>query len=445
METAVFYRDLKSELPIASHGEGVYLFDKNGKRYLDAVGGAAVVAIGHGVTQITDAVARHGNEIPFTYNATFTHPWQEELARSLLSIAPDNMAAVYFVSGGSEANETAIKMARQYFVQRGITSKYKILSRWQSFHGVTIGTLSMSGRASWRAPFSPYLLSSPAVVPPYCYRCPFGLTYPGCKVACADDLERVILQEGPENVAAFLAEPISGTSMTGVTPVSEYYGRIREICNHYDVLFIADEVLTGIARTGAPFAIQHWNIEPDIITCGKALASGYAPLAAVIAGRKVVDAYRAGTGEFTHGFTYNGHPLSCFIGLQVLRYMADHNLWQRPAQIGTYLQERLVDLADRHSIIGNVRGRGLLAGIEFVADRKTRAPLPARSEVTARIVRGALDRGVILIPGTPGINYGQGGDHIQITPPYIITAEQIDDIINVLDETITQVERKHLR
>jgi adenosylmethionine-8-amino-7-oxononanoate aminotransferase len=229
--------------------------------------------------------------------------------------------------------------------------------------------------------------------------------------------------------------------MTGVTPVAEYYARIREICDRYNVLFIADEVLTGFARTGAPFAIQHWNVEPDLITCGKALGSGYAPLAAVIVGQKVVDAYRSGTGEFAHGFTYNGHPLSCFIGLQVFRYMTEHGLFQRPAQIGAYLHERLEELAGRHSIIGNVRGRGLLAGIEFVADRAKRTPLPASAEVTQRIVRGALDRGVIFMPGTPGINYGQGGDHIQITPPYIITAEQIDEIVDVLDETIGQVER----
>jgi adenosylmethionine-8-amino-7-oxononanoate aminotransferase len=442
MESAVFFRNFKANLPEVSHGEGVYLFDKSGKRYLDAVGGAAVVAIGHGVKEITDAVAQHGSEIPYAYATTFTHPWQEELARSLVSIAPKNMSAVYFVSGGSEANETAMKMARQYFLQRGITSKYKILSRQQSFHGVTIGTLSVSGRASWRAPFAPYLLSSPTVVPPYCYRCPFGLTYPGCKVACADDLERAILQEGPENVAAFLAEPISGTSMTGVTPVAEYYTRVREICDRYDVLFIADEVLTGFARTGAPFAIQHWNVEPDLITCGKALGSGYAPLAAVIAGQKVVDAYRSGTGEFTHGFTYNGHPLSCFIGLQVFRYMTEHGLFQRTAQIGTYLHEQLEELASRHPIIGNVRGRGLLAGIEFVADRDSRTPLPASAEVTHHVVRGAFNRGVILIPGTPGVNYGRGGDHIQITPPYVITAEQIDEIIDVLDETIGEIEQR---
>lgn len=441
MESAVFFRNFKVILPEVDYGEGVYLFDKSGKRYLDAVGGAAVVAIGHGVKEITDAVARHGREIPYAYGATFTNPWQEDLARALVSIGPKNMAAVYFVSGGSEANETAMKMARQYFLQRGIASKYKILSRRQSFHGVTIGTLTVSGRASWRAPFAPYLTSSPGVVPPYCYRCPFGLTYPSCKVACADDLERAILQEGPENVAAFIAEPISGTSMTGVTPVAEYYTRIREICDRYDVLFIADEVLTGFARTGAPFAIQHWNVEPDLITCGKALGSGYAPLAAVMVGQKVVDAYRSGTGEFTHGFTFNGHPLSCFIGLQVFHYMTEHGLFQRTAQIGAYLHERLEELMDRHAIIGNVRGRGLLAGLEFVADRTTRTPLPPSAEVTRRVVRGAFDRGVIVGGGTPGINYGQGGDHIQITPPYVITAEQIDEIVDVLDEMIGQVGR----
>jgi adenosylmethionine-8-amino-7-oxononanoate aminotransferase len=206
-------------------------------------------------------------------------------------------------------------------------------------------------------------------------------------------------------------------------------------------LFIADEVLTGFGRTGAPFAIQHWNVEPDLITCGKALGSGYAPLAAVMVSRKVLEAYRSGTGEFTHGFTYSGHPLSCFIGLQVFRYMTDHGLFQRTAQIGGYLHEQLEELMGRHAIIGDVRGRGLLAGLEFVADRSTRAPLPDSAELTQRVVRGAFNRGVIVIGGTPGVNYGRGGDHIQITPPYVITAEQVDTIVGVLDETIGEVER----
>jgi adenosylmethionine-8-amino-7-oxononanoate aminotransferase len=442
MNSAVFFRNFNVPLPEVSHGEGVYLFDKSGKRYLDAVGGAAVVSIGHGVKEITDAVARYGRDIPYTYAMTFTHAWQEELAQSLVSIAPDDFATVYFVSGGSEANETAIKMARQYFLQRGVASKYKILSRWQSFHGVTIGTLAVSGRVTWRAPFSPYLPSFPSVVPPYCYRCPFGLTYPGCQVACADDLERAILQEGPETVAAFLAEPISGTSMTGVTPVAEYYRRVREICDQYDVLLIADEVLTGFARTGPPFAIQHWNVKPDLITCGKALGSGYAPLGAVIVSQKITDAYRFGTGEFTHGFTYSGHALSCFVGLQVFRYMTEHGLFQRPAQIGAYLHERLAELATRHSTIGDVRGRGLLAGIEFVADRDTRAPLRASEDVSRQIARSAFDRGLMIIAGTPGLNYGRGGDHIQISPPYIINTEQVDEIVEILDEVIGLVEAK---
>jgi len=442
--SAVFYRDLARPLPMISHGEGVYLFDTEGRRYLDAVGGAAVVAIGHGVREITDAIAEQGPALTYSYGATFTHRWQEELARRLLSIAPANMARVYFVSGGSEANETAIKMAREYFVHQGKLAKHKIISRWHSFHGVTLGTLSVSGRPTWRAPYDPYMRGSPQLPPPYCYRCPFQLTYPGCGVACADELEKIILREGPETVAALLIEPISGTALTGTTPVLEYHARLREICDRHDVLIIADEVLCGFGRTGKPFAVDHWDFEPDILTCGKAAGSGYAPIAAAIASRRVVDAFAAGGGQFTHGFTYSGHPLSCFVGVQVFDYMERHGLFARSAEMGAYLQSKLAALAQRHAIIGEVRGRGMLAGIELVRDRDTRTPLPAAARVTERIVKGAFARGLMLIGGTPNPNYGRGGDHLQITPPYVITREEIDQLVDGLDAVLGEVTEQGL-
>jgi adenosylmethionine-8-amino-7-oxononanoate aminotransferase len=440
VDSAVFYRNVRSQLETIVRGEGVYLFDSQGRRYLDAVGGTSVVSIGHGVKEIYEAVGRHAAEITYAYNATFTTRWQEELARAILSVAPPGLSKVYFMCSGSEANETAVKMARQYHLHRGRSSKHKVIARWQGFHGVTIGTLSLSGRPSWRQPFDPYLLAVPHISPPYCYRCPFGKTYPDCGVACAEELERSILHEGADTVSAFIAEPVIGTSVTGVVPVPEYYKKIREICDRHDVLFIADEVLCGYGRTGYPFAITAWGVTPDIVTIGKAISSGYAPLSAAVAAEPVVDAFiRSPSGEFTHGSTYSGNALSCFVGLQVHDYMRRHSLFDRPGQIGAYLHERLEGLAAKHGIIGDTRGRGLLAGVEFVADRRTGEPFPAEARVTERIVAGARERGVMIIPGIKNANYGKGGDHIQITPPYVITEAEIDTIVDVLDDTIREV------
>ncbi len=441
-ESAVFYRQIRDSLDTIVRGEGVYLYDSEGRRYLDAVGGTSVVSIGHGVKEIYEAVGRHADQITYAFNGSFTTRWQEELARAVLSMAPAGMRKVYFMCSGSEANETAVKMARQYHLHRGKPAKHKIIARWQGYHGITLGMLALSGRPSWRQPFDPYLFASPHVAPPYCFRCPLGKAYPDCGVACAEEIERCILLEGADTVAAFIAEPVIGTSVTGVVPVPEYYRKVREICDRHDILFIADEVLCGYGRTGYPFAIQAWGVLPDIITLGKAISSGYAPLSAALASDKVVDAFmRSPGGEFTHGSTHSGNALSCFVGLQVHRYMKEHNLFDRPAQIGAYLHERLGGLAARHDIVGDVRGRGLLAGVEFVADRRTRRPWPAEARLTERIVAGARKRGVMVIPGIRDANYGKGGDHIQITPPYVISEAEVDIIVDVLDETIGEVAR----
>jgi adenosylmethionine-8-amino-7-oxononanoate aminotransferase len=440
MESAVFYRNLRNPLDKIVRGEGVYLYDSNGRRYLDGVGGTSVVSIGHGVKEIYEAVGRQAGEITYAFNGSFTTRWQEELAQAILSVAPSDMSRVYFMCSGSEANETAVKMARQYHLHRGKATKHKIVARWQSYHGITLGMLSLSGRPSWRQPFDPYLFATPHVAPPYCYRCPLGKTYPDCGVACADEVERAILLEGPDTVAAFIAEPVIGTSVTGVVPVPEYYKKVREICDRHDVLFIADEVLCGYGRTGYPFAIQAWGVQPDIITMGKAISSGYAPLSATVASAKVVDAFmRSASGDFTHGSTHSGNALSCFVGLQVYNYMQRNNLFDRPGQIGAYLHERLGELAAKHEAIGDVRGRGLLAGVEFVADRKTHRPFPVEAKLTERIVAGARKRGVMVIPGMKDANYGKGGDHIQITPPFVISETEVDELVDALDEAIAEV------
>lgn len=435
-KSSVLYRNLRAEYPSITRAEGVYLFDQSGKKYLDAVGGAGVNIIGHGVRAITDSIAENWESISYVYGATFTNPWQEELAETLVSISPLGDGRVFFTSGGSEANETAVKLARQYHLERGNPTKWKIVSRWQSYHGNTLAALSLSGRPAWREPYDPYLMSVPHIDPPYCFRCPYGKTYPNCGVACADDLERTILLEGPDTIAAFIAEPMIGTTLSGVVPVPEYYSRIREICDKYDVLFLADEILSGYGRTGKFSAIEHWNVRPDIITLGKGLASGYAPLAACIASEKVVDTLYEGSGEFAHSFTFSGMPISCFIGLEVYKYVEGDSLFERAAAVGSYLHQQLGELADKHSIIGDVRGLGLYAGIEFVRDKTGRRPFNPKQDVTGLIVRSLAASGVLVLPGVEGANYGQDGDHIQISPPYVITETEIDRVVTALDESI---------
>src|SRR5580693_8293745 len=406
MSSSVFHRDLRAAYPSVVSAEGMYLRTESGQRILDAVGGAATVVLGHGVREITDAVARHGSELSFSYGATFTNPWQEQLAEALVAMNPDIAARVYFVSGGSEGVETAVKMAREYHLQCGRPGRHKVIARWQSFHGSTLATLSLSGRPAWREPFLPMLPPAPHIVPPYCYRCPLGHTYPGCGVACADDRERTILLEGPASIAAF----------------------------------IADEALSGYGRTGRWLAIEHWGAAPDIVVMGKGISSGYVPLGAVLASQRVVDAFTAGSGTFSHGFTYSGNPFCTFVGLQVLQYALDHQLFEGVTAKGQLLRTALEQLAVRHQIIGDVRGLGLFAGLEFVADRATREPFPEQAGLTRRIVRGALERGVLILPGVAGANYSQGGDHVHLSPPYIITPAEIDLVAGVLDETLTEIE-----
>lgn len=437
--SSVMHRALTRDYISIVRGKGVYLYDSDGRAYLDAVGGVAVNIIGHGVQEIGDAIAANIEQTSFAYNAAFTSPWQEELATKLISIAPYDEGSVFFTSGGSEANETAIKLARQYHLERGNAAKWKVISRWQSYHGNTLTTLAVSGRPGWRTPYDPYLMASPHIVPPYCYRCPFGKTYPACGVECADDLERTILQEGPETVSAFIAEPIVGTSLAGVVPVPEYYARIREICDRYDVLFIADEVLTGYGRTGKAFSIDHWGVRPDILTLGKGAGSGYVPIAACIADVSVVDVLRSGSGRFLHGFTYSGMPAACFIGVQVFDYVHTHGLFEQSAVNGAYLHSELAKMASKRDHVGDVRGLGMLAGIEIVEDRETRRPFDKSHAITDRVVAAAEQRGLLLREGTPDANYGAGGDQIQISPPYVITPAEIDELVTLLGESIDAV------
>ena len=437
---AQIHRDFKKTYPVITRGKGVYIYDKDRRKYLDAVGGIGVVTIGHAVPEIIEAMTKQAQKVAFVHGGAFANEPAMALCEELATWAPKGLGHVMLLAGGSEATETAMKLARQYHLERGKAGKYRIISRWTSYHGNTIGALSMSGRTAWRWEFTPYLQNFPKIHPPYCYRCPYGKSYPSCNVACADDLERVIALEGPDSIAAFIAEPVIGTSAAGVTPPPEYYPRIRKICDSYDVLFIADEVINGAGRTGRNFGIDHWGVIPDMITTGKALSSGYAPLAAVMVHDRIYNAMAKGSARTTQGFTYSGHPLSAAVGLAVLKYVKTHSLVANAARIGKLLLERLNGLK-RYPIVGDARGTGLILGVEFVADQATKKPFPPQAGVTRQIVEATLEEGVMVVPGMSGMIDGVAGDHIQISPPYIFTEANVNELVGALEKAVQKVMR----
>ena len=440
IEDRIFHRTLKKKWQQIERGEGIYLYDTDSNRYLDACAGVHVVSIGHGVEEIADAMREQASKVCFTYSRFLTQP-QVDLAQKIGDLTPEGLNKVFFVSGGSEATESAMKIARKYHLETGNPKKYKVVSRWQSWHGNTVGALSMSGRTPWRDDYVPYLLNFPHIPPPYCYRCPYGETYPGCHLTCADELERVIRQEGSEYISAFIAEPILGTSAAGMTPPPEYYPIIREICDRHNVLMIIDEVVTGFGRTGVNFGIDHWGVVPDIMATGKGLSSGYTPIAATIAHEKIYDAIYEKSTSFVHGHTYGGNPLSCAVALAVQNYIERHDLVSQCARMGDLMLEKLTPLHDI-PIVGDIRGKGLLTGIEFVADKEKRTPFDPEQKVTSMVVNLAFEKGVLVMPGAPGLVDGVAGDHIAISPPFTITESEVLQIVDVLKETIKAVSKQ---
>lgn len=434
----VFYRSVNRTYPIIERGSGLYLYDTEGAEYLDFGSGIGVVNIGYGVPEIVQAMHEQAEKTSFVYSAPFTSEPLIRLSKKVIDLAPAGMSKVLLVSGGSLAVESAIKLARQYHLERGNASKYRVVARWTGYHGNTLGALSASGRPLWRTHFTPLLLDFPHISPPYCYRCPLAKEYPDCGVACAWELERVIKYEGAQHISAFIAEPVIGTSAAGVTPPPEYYPIIREICDRYDVLFISDEVITGFGRTGAKFGIDHWKVVPDLIVVGKGLGGGYSPLAAVLLSQEVCETFASGSGSHTQGYTYAGNPLSAATGLAVLEYVEKHKLVQRVASMEGYLREKLESLRDT-GIVGDVRGKGFLMGVEFVQDPETKTPFPKEFELTSRIVAATLERKLMTIGGMGGMVNGDLGDHLQITPAFTITKDQIDKAIEIIHDSICEV------
>jgi adenosylmethionine-8-amino-7-oxononanoate aminotransferase len=444
-EEAAFPRNFLKSYPKATRAEGCFVYTSEGRRYLDACGGAAVVSIGHGVPEVARAIGDQAARLAYVHSSQFRTGMAETLAQRILALAPEPMrhnGRVYFTSGGSEAAETAIKLARQYWLERGDRKRVRVLSRRQSYHGATLGALGVSGNVHRREPFAPLLPEWGHVAPCFCYRCPFGLQYPECNVDCADDLGRLLARDGSADVAAFIVEPVSGATLGAVAPPHGYLQRIAEICRKHGILLIADEIMTGMGRTGKPFAVNHWDVIPDMILVGKGIASGYAPLGGVIAGGQIIDAIARGSGVFPHGFTYNAHPVAVAAGNAVLDYIERENLFARVEPAGRELGAALESLK-RFSVVGDVRGIGLLWAIEFVRDAKTREPFPADGRIAPRIAEDALESSVLTYP-MQGCADGERGDHLLLAPPFTVTTAMVEMIVSALDRAIGDLEKTHL-
>lgn len=433
-QNPLFYQT-SSQIPLVSHAEGIYIWDEDGKRYMDGSSGAIICNIGHGDPAILDAITQQAQSTFFTYRTQFENGPAVELAQQLVQHAASRLSRVFYVSGGSEAVESAIKLCRTYHLSRGDGSRYLFISRFPSYHGSTLGALALTSYAPLEIHYRPMIKSAPKIPAPYCYRCHYGQSYPNCSLACAHALESMIKQLGPENVAGFVAEPIGGASTGALPPPDDYFAVIREICDKYSILLILDEVMTGFGRTGKLFAYQHWDLQADIVALSKGMASGYFPLGAVMCRGDIVDDVLA-TGGFPHGHTYAGNPMACAVGRAVLKRIVDDGLADRATSMGERLLQGLRSLAGKHPIIGEVRGKGLLTALEFVADRETRAPFAAHLQVGNLVTARAFANGLIVYPRR-SIN-GLSGDHVLVAPPLIIKETEVDELLDRLDRSLEE-------
>ena len=437
-EGHVFYRRAGHPHPIVERGEGVYLYDSEGRRYLDGSGGAIVVNIGHGVREVAQAMGEQAARMAYAHPTMFTSRPMEEYAGALASVTPLPDARFFPMCSGSEAVETAIKLARQAQVERGQAGRYLTISRWQSYHGATLGALAVAGKPKMRRVFQPMLPQTPHIPPPYCYRCPYGLTHPGCGIRCADALAAEIERAGEENVAAFIAESVSGATLGAVVPPPEYWPRVRQICDEHGLLMIVDEVMAGFGRTGRWFGFQHWDVVPDVVTMGKGTTGGYYPLSITAVRGEWADVILNGSGDFAHGGTFSHHAVGAAAGLAVLRYMQEHDLVAAAVQKGKLLGQKLRAELEAIPCVGDVRGVGLMWGVEFVADRASKAAFPPEMHFGQQVADVAFGRGLIVYPGS-GCADGVSGDSVMLGPPLVITEVQVGEMVTLLRQAIEVV------
>ena len=431
----VFYRSMDRAYPVIERGEGVTLYDVDGRAYLDASGGPLVVNIGHGVRSVAEAMAAQAAQVAYVHGERFTTAALETYSRRLAARVPLPDPRFYYLSGGAEAVEAAVKFARQLQVARGQPARDLVISRWGSYHGATLGALALSGKPSMRALFAPMFRDAPHIEPPYCYRCPFGAAPAGCGLPCARQLEADILRHGPGRVAAFIAEPVGGATLGAVVPPPGYWPLIRDICDRHGVLLIADEVLTGFGRTGTWFAVEQFGVTPDLMVMAKGVAGGYFPLSILAARGADVETIRTAHGAFNHGGTFSHHAVGAAAALATLDYLEAHDLIARAAALGAALGCKLRAALDDLPPVGDLRGIGMLWAVEFVADRRTKQPFPPGLHFAARVCARAMDLGVLFYPGHGGAD-GQRGDHLLIAPPYVVTEPQLDAIVRALRQAI---------
>ncbi|MGH8140327.1 MAG: aspartate aminotransferase family protein [Steroidobacteraceae bacterium] len=432
----VFGRDTRSAFPLAVRGEGISLYDSSGKRYLDASGGAAVSCLGHGHPKVREAIKRQIDRLEYAHTGYFTNEPQERLADQLIAHAPAGLVRTFFVTGGSEATEAALKLARQYHVECGRPERCHFISRSCSYHGNTLGALSVGGHRARRETYIPLLFDVTHISSCFAYR---GMqreeaqTDYGMRVA--NELEAAILRRGPETVAAFIAEPVVGATLGAVAAVPGYFTRIREICDRYGVLLILDEVMCGMGRTGTLHACEQEGIAPDLLVLAKGLGAGYQPIGALLVAEKIYQAISGGSGHFNHGHTFMGHPVACAAALAVQRVIEEEDLLSNVRRRGNALERLLEGRFGGHPHVGDIRGRGLLQAIELVADRSTKQPFPAAQKLHARIKEKAMAAGLVCYPGG-GTADGHAGDHVLLAPPFNVTEKEAEEIVSCLGTAV---------
>jgi adenosylmethionine-8-amino-7-oxononanoate aminotransferase len=432
----VFYRHTRFQPPVAARGDGVYIIDSDGNRYLDASGGAAVSSLGHNHPRVVEAVKAQLDSLPFAHTGFFTSEPAEALADALIDQAPNGLERVYFVSGGSEAVEAALKIARQYFLERHQPERRRFIARRQSYHGNTLGALSVGGNVWRREPFDPLLCESHHIAPCYAYRDrrddeseeAYGMRV-------ADELEAKLAELGGETVIAFICEPVVGATLGAVPPVPGYLARIRDICDRHGILLIFDEVMCGMGRTGYMYACEHDGVAPDLLVAAKGLGAGYQPIGAMLVSDRIYSTIAEGSGYFQHGHTYMGHPAACAAGLAVQQVIREEDLLARVRRQSETLVDALHDRFGNHAHVGDIRGRGLFLGLELVAERTGKATFDPERRVHARIKHEALARGLICYPMGGTID-GVHGDHVLLAPPFIIEDAHIGELVEKLGDAI---------
>ena len=432
----VFPRHCHSDLPTAVAGDGCYLIESNGKRYFDGSGGAAVSCLGHSNPRVRDAIKEQVDKLAFAHTGFLTTEPAEALADLLIAQAPGDLDRVYFVSGGSEAVESAIKLARQFHLENGKPERRHLIARRQSYHGNTLGALSAGGNAWRRQQFAPLLVEMSHIAPCYEYaERGDSESLADCGQRVAQELEDEILRLGPETVMAFIAEPVVGATLGAVIPAPGYFTRIREICDKYGVLLIFDEVMCGMGRTGHLFACDADGIAPDILCIAKGLGAGYQPIGAMLCSKKIYNAITAGTGFFQHGHTYLGHPVAAAAALAVVREILERDLVAQVNERGAYLEAELKRRFAQHPHVGDIRGRGLFWGVEFVADRQTKEPFDPSLGLAGKLKKATFAQGLICYP-MPGTRDGRVGDHVLLAPPFIASEQELSQALDILDKAI---------